>query len=140
MRIQTFHPQLGDLYTTLAICGMAFLGLAFLAYRLGQNRHPDPRKRVLLPMLAYFVALLALMGALGAFWSLFKFPTLEVRGRQAIVLDGREYRFPRAGHVRLETSGDQRLLLLQTEDRRSWAFPEDRYALSELYGALRPGQ
>lgn len=142
MEAQTFSPQLGDLYTLMAVCGALFLTLLFVAYRLGKVTHPDPRRRVLLPMLAYFLALLALMGLLGAFWSSRKYPDLIVRGRQ-VTVDGQTFPAPAPAEMRLENyeSGglgpSTRVLLLQTPDRVTHAFPADRYPVNEIMGLLR---
>lgn len=95
-----------------------------------------------MPMLAYFMALLALMAFLGSFWSLFKYPTLEITAKEMII-DGEANRLPSASNVRLETyeSGglgpSNRVLLVQTKDRKTWAFPEDRYPVNEIMGLLR---
>ena len=137
-----FSPQLGDIHGVLAICGAVFILLVWLALRLNKNKHPDPRRRVLMPMLAYFMALLALMGFLGSFWSLFKYPTIEISGTEMII-DGESNRLPSASNVRLEAyeSGglgpSTRVLLVQTKDRKTWAFPEDRYPVTEILRLLR---
>jgi len=139
---QVFSPQLGDVYGMMAICGAIFVLLVWLALRLNKNKHPDPRRRVLMPMLAYFMALLALMAFLGSFWSLFKYPTLEIAAKEMII-DGERNRLPNASNVRLETyeSGglgpSTRVLLVQTKDRKTWAFPEDRYPVNEIMRLLR---
>lgn len=137
-----FTPQLGDIYTLLAICGFAFVTLVALAFILNKNKHPDPRRRVLLPMLCYFMALLALMGFLGSFWSMFKYPTLEITAEEMII-DGKANPLPTASNVRLENyaSGGlgptTRVLLVQTKNRKTWAFPEDRYAVTEIMRMLK---
>ena len=137
-----FTPQLGDVYGMLAVCGTVFVLLVWLALRLNKNKHPDPRRRVLMPMLAYFAALLALMAFLGSFWSLFKYPSLEITATEMII-DGKSNRLPSASNIRLETyeSGGlgpaSRVLLVQTKDRRTWAFPEDRYPVNEIMRLLR---
>ena len=139
---QIFSPQLGDIHGMLAICGAIFVLLIWLAIRLNKNKHTDPRRRVLLPMLAYFMALLALMGFLGSFWSIFKYPTLEITATEMII-DGVVNRLPSASNVRLEAyeSGglgpSSRVLLVQTKDRKTWAFPEDRYPVNEIMRLLR---
>lgn len=139
---QIFSPQLGDIHGMLAICGAIFVLLVWLAIRLNKNKHTDPRRRVLLPMLAYFMALLALMGFLGSFWSIFKYPTLEITAKEMII-NGESNRIPSASNVRLETyeSGglgpSTRVLLVQTKDRKTWAFPEDRYPVNEIMRLLR---
>ncbi len=139
---QIFSPQLGDVHGMLAICGSVFILLVWLAFRLNKNKHPDPRRRVLMPMLAYFMALLALMGFLGSFWSIFKYPTLEVTANE-MVIGGERHRLPSASNVRLETYGSgglgpsSRVLLVQTKDRKTWAFPEDRYPVNEIMRLLR---
>lgn len=140
MEPQTFSPQLGDLYGLLAVCGGLFVLFVFLAWRLGKLKG-DPRRRVLLPMLAYFMALLGLMGAGGAFWSLQKYPEVAVTKTKLMVGD-QEYPRPRKAEIRLENyeagglGGANRVLLIQTKDRRTWAFPADRYPLVELMRAL----
>ncbi|TXF90742.1 hypothetical protein FUA23_04695 [Neolewinella aurantiaca] len=141
-KIETFSPQLGDIHGMLAICGAIFVLLVWLAFRLNKIKDPDPRKRVLLPMLAYFMALLALMGFLGSFWTLFKYPTLEISDTEMII-NGESNRLPSASNVRLENyeSGglgpSSRVLLVQTKDRKTWAFPEDRYPVNEIMRLLR---
>jgi len=137
-----FTPQLGDIYTLLSICGFLFVALVGLAFILNKNKHPDPRRRVLLPMLCYFLALLALMGFLGSFWSIFKYPTLEITATEMII-DGKPNPLPTRSNVRLEDyasgglGGASRVLLVQTKDRKTWAFPEDRYAVTEIRRLLR---
>lgn len=139
---QIFSPQLGDIYTMLSACGAVFVVLVWLAFRLNKNKHPDPRRRVLMPMLSYFMALLALMGFLGSFWSLFKYPTIEISGTEMII-DGETNRLPNASNVRLEAyesgglSASSRVLLVQTKDRKTWAFPEDRYPVNDMMRLLR---
>lgn len=139
---RVFVPQLGDIYSMLAICGVGFVALVFLAWRLSKIKSVDPRRRVLLPMLAYFMALLALMAFLGSFWSLFKYPEVTITDRTFQVGE-EEFPRPRKSEIRLEnyTSsglGDGgRVLLIQTQDRRTWAFPQDRYPINEMMGALR---
>jgi len=137
-----FLPQLGDIYTSMAISGVAFICLVFLAFRLNKLKHPDPRRRVLLPMLAYFIALLALMVLLGGFWSLFKYPPVEITATEMKI--GKEvYPLPGQQDLRMESyagnglSPSTRILLVQTKDRRTWAFPEDRYPVNEMMRELR---
>ncbi|MEM1359154.1 MAG: hypothetical protein AAGF89_13185 [Bacteroidota bacterium] len=138
----TFSPQMGDIYTTMGICGLAFVVLVFLAFRLNKLKHPDPRRRVLLPMLAYFFSLLALMAFLGSFWSVFKYPTVMISD-QEITIGEEVYPLPQTRDLRLETNTGSgigpanRVLLVQTKDRRTWAFPEDRYPVNEMMQALR---
>ncbi|MBC6993440.1 hypothetical protein QWY85_16570 [Neolewinella lacunae] len=137
-----FTPQLGDLYATMAVCGLAFAGLVWLALRLNKLKHPDPRRRVLLPMLAYFVSLLALMGFLGAFWSSFKYPPVVLQARE-MTIGKTTYPLPKAREIRLETypnSGlnpSTRVLLVQTNDMRTWAFPESRYPVNEMLTRIK---
>ena len=139
--LQYFIPERSDLYFTLAACGLGVLGMLFLAYRASRSAHPDPRRRVLLPMLAYFGALLFLMAFLGGLWSSFKYPDVAI-GPKVFVLDGEELPLPRLGSVRMESVGrgvnlDQQVLLIQTRDRRNYVFPEDRYDIKRMYGLLR---
>lgn len=135
-------PQLGDIYTMIGICGFLFLVLVWLAFRLGKNKHPDPRRRVLMPMLSYFMALLALMGLLGSFWSVFKYPNVEITAKN-IVIGSEKYALPKPTDMRLESytgggfSSTTRVLLLHTRDRKTWAFPEDRYPVNEMMRKLR---
>jgi hypothetical protein len=134
---------MGDVYGMMMVCGAAFVLLVWLAIRLNKNKHPDPRRRVLMPMLSYFMALLALMAFMGSFWSLFKYPTLEITESQMII-DGDANPLPTRSNVRLEnyaSSGlgtSTRVLLVQTKDRKTWAFPEDRYPVNEIMQQLRP--
>lgn len=138
-----FSPQMGDVYGMMMVCGAAFVLLVWLAIRLNKNKHPDPRRRVLMPMLSYFMALLALMAFMGSFWSLFKYPTLEITESQMII-DGDANPLPTRSNVRLEnyaSSGlgtSTRVLLVQTKDRKTWAFPDDRYPVNEIMQQLRP--
>ncbi len=138
-----FSPQMGDVYGMMMVCAALFVLLVWLAIRLNKNKHPDPRRRVLMPMLSYFMALLALMAFLGSFWSLFKYPTLEITKTQMII-DGVANPLPTQANVRLEnyeSSGlgpSTRVLLVQTKDRKTWAFPDDRYPVNEIMQHLRP--
>lgn len=141
--VPEFSPRMGDIYTMMAICGVAFLVLLLLAIRLNKIDNPDPRKKVLLPMLCYFMALLALMGFLGSFWSVFKYPSVDITP-SALIIDGETFPLPKQHQVRLESvagSGinnvSARILLIQTRDRRTWAFPDDRYPVNEMMGKLR---
>ncbi len=142
---QLFSPEMKDVYTMLAICGVLFVLLIFTALRLSKIEHPDPRRKVLLPMLAYFLALLALMGFLGNFWSTFKYPDVAIT-RTKLTIGGEAYPIPRPHEVRLDAGGGTgsfsggRVLLVQTKDRRTWAFPEDRYAINDMLRILRPVQ
>lgn len=139
-----FSPQMGDVYGMMMVCGAAFILLVWLAIRLNKNKHPDPRRRVLMPMLSYFMALLALMAFLGSFWSLFKYPTLEITETKMII-DGEANPLPTRSNVRLENYSSTglgpstRVLLVQTKDRKTWAFPDDRYPVNEILRLLKPG-
>lgn len=140
-----FTPELGDVYAMMVICGVAFVALIWLALRLNKNKHPDPRRRILMPMLSYFIALLALMAFLGSFWSLFKYPTLEIADTRMII-DGVDNPLPTQANVRLENYSSSglgaatRVLLVQTKDRKTWAFPEDRYPVNEILQLLKPAK
>lgn len=134
---------MGDVYGMMMVCGAAFVLLVWLAIRLNKNKHPDPRRRVLMPMLSYFMALLTLMAFLGSFWSLFKYPTLEITETQMII-DGEASPLPARSNVRLENYSSTglgpstRVLLVQTRDRKTWAFPDDRYPVNEILRLLKP--
>jgi hypothetical protein len=138
-----FSPEMGDVYGMMMVCGAAFILLVWLATRLNKSKHPDPRRRVLMPMLSYFMALLALMAFLGSFWSLFKYPTLEITETQMII-DGTANPLPTQSNIRLEnyeSSGlgpSTRVLLVQTKNRKTWAFPDDRYPVNEIMRLLKP--
>lgn len=140
-----FTPQLGDIYGMMMVCGAAFVLLIWLAVQLNRNKHPDPRRRVLMPMLSYFIALLALMGLLGSFWSVFKYPTLEITD-QKMIIDGVENPLPSQVNIRLEDYAStglgmsSRVLFIQTKDRKTWAFPDDRYPVNEMMQLLRKGK
>ena len=143
MEPTVYTPQLGDLYLAIGICGFLFVTFTFLAFRLNKVKTKDPRRRVLLPMLSYFVALLALMGLLGSFFSSTKFPVVEVHAKH-LVIDGERVPKPRRGDVRMEsnTGGGLgqtvRVLLLQTRDHRTLAFPSDRYDVNGMMRQLMP--
>lgn len=138
----SFSPQMGDIYLMIAVCAALFMIFVWLAFRLNKNKHPDPRRRVLMPMLSYFVALLALMGFLGSFWSVFKYPVVEVANERLLI--GREdFPVPKPAEIRLENYPNSglgsatRVLLVQTKDRRTWAFPADRYDINGMMRAMR---
>lgn len=137
-----FSPQLGDLYTMISICAFLFVALVYLAFRVSKNKHPDPRQRVLMPMLCYFLALLAMMAMLGSFWSVYKYPTVAIT-ESKIVLNGDEFPRPKQRDMRMESyqgsgfSSNTRVLMIHTKDRRTWAFPEDRYPINEMMRALK---
>lgn len=137
-----FVPQLGDLYGMMAIFGAAFFLLVWLAFRLNISKHPDPRRRVLMPMLAYFISLLALMGFLGTFWTYFKYPVVEITPGE-LILNGEAYPRPSTGNVRMESYASSglgasgKVLLIQTKDRKTWAFPDSRYPINDMMKELR---
>lgn len=138
---QHFNPERLDIYLTLGACALGVAVMLFLAVRAARSRHPDPRRRVLLPMLAYFGGLLFLMAFLGGLWSSFKYPDVTITPT-TFVVDGESLPLPSLGGVRLENVGqgmnrDQQVLLVQTRDRRNWAFPGDRYDIKRMYGLLR---
>ncbi|MBB4077503.1 Na+/H+-dicarboxylate symporter [Lewinella aquimaris] len=141
MEAVEFIPELGDLYFTLVGCTVLIAVMIFLAFRASRAGEADPRRRVLLPMLAYFGALLALMALLGAFWTLFKYPNVTIDATTLTI--GKEaYPIPNLANVRMEAVGrgantDETVLLIQTKDRKNWAFPGDRYDVRKMYGLLR---
>ena len=141
MEASVFNPALKDLYLTMLACGLGIAGMVYLGVRAGRQPTRDPRRRVLLPMLAYFAGLLFLMALLGAFWTSLKYPVVSIKGT-TMTIDGQEYAVPTAPAIRLEQVGrgintDQTVLLLQTRDRRNWAFPENRYDVNTMYRQLR---
>ena len=138
-----FAPELGDLYTSVLLFGGVFIALVVGAVVAGRRTGGDARRRVLLPMLLYFGSLLALMGALGTLWTLMKFPVVEITASRFIV-DGTSYPPPRGQNIRFEDSpaagslgGGGRVLLVQTKDRRTWAFPGERYDVQGMYRRMR---
>jgi hypothetical protein len=136
-----FIPDKSDLYATLLVCGLAIIALVWVGVRASKAGHPDPRRRVLLPMLAYFGGLLALMAFLGALWATFKYPPVTITPN-ALFIDGEEHPLPSPSAIRLEAVGrgvniTDQVLLVQTRDRRNWAFPGDRYDVRRMYGLLR---
>lgn len=144
MESTTFTPALGDLYATLGGCTLLVAVMIYLAVRAGRADEPDPRRRVLLPMLAYFGALLGLMAFMGAFWSTFKYPSVTI-GPATLMVGEVAYPIPNLADVRIENVGqgintDRQVLLLQTRDRKNWAFPADRYDVKRMYGLLRAAQ
>lgn len=141
METNWYNPALSDLYLTMAGCALGIAFMVFLALRAGKSTTRDPRRRVLLPMLAYFGGLLLLMALMGAFWTAFKYPVVSITGK-VMTIDGAEYRVPPPGSIRLEQVGrglnaDQTVLLMQTRDRRNWVFPEQRYDVRNMYRQLR---
>lgn len=141
METNSFIPVLSDLYLTMAGCAAGIGVMTFLAVRAGRTRTRDPRKKVLLPMLAYFAGLLFLMALLGAFWTAFKYPEVRITANR-MEIDGETYPIPAPGSIRLEQVGaglnrDETVLLMQTRDRRNWAFPASRYDVQEMYRQLR---
>lgn len=141
MELEHFTPERVDLYATLVGCGVGFLVMLYLAYRASRSGHQDPRQRVLLPMLAYFGALLFLMAFLGGFWTTFKYPDVAI-GPDTFIIAGEEMPLPPVSSIRMEAVGrgvnlDQKVLLIQTRDRRNWVFPDDRYDINRMYGLLR---
>ena len=136
-----FSPALQDLYLTMIACTAGIAVMVYLGLRAGRQTTRDPRRRVLLPMLAYFAGLLFLMALLGAFWTSLKYPVVTIAGT-TMTIDGREYAVPSPTAIRLERVGkginiDETVLLLQTRDRRNWAFPENRYDVNTMYRQLR---
>ncbi|CAH1002151.1 hypothetical protein LEM8419_03068 [Neolewinella maritima] len=144
MEAAAFIPDLGDLYITLAVCAVVIVLMVYLGVRASKQAGADPRRRVLLPMLAYFGGLLALMAFLGALWTTFKYPTVTI-APTTILIGKEEQPLPRLTNVRLEAVGrgvntGERVLLLQTRDRRNYAFPADRYDIQRMYTLIKAGQ
>ncbi len=144
MEPASFDPELGDLYLTMAVCGALIALMVYLGLRASKQQHTDPRRRVLLPMLAYFGGLLALMAFLGAFWTTFKYPTVTIAPAE-ITIGNEVQPLPRLANVRLEAMGfglnsGERVLLLQTRDRRNWAFPANRYDIQRMYTLIKAAQ
>jgi hypothetical protein len=141
MDLVLFTPDKSDLYTTLLISGIVIVALTWLGVQTSRAKHADPRRRILLPMLAYFGGLLALMAFMGAFWATFKYPVIGIGPRQ-MTIDGESFPRPAPSSIRLEAVGKgvnvtDQVLLVQTRDRRNWAFPGDRYDVRRMYGMLR---
>ncbi len=139
-----FTPLLTDLYVTLGICAVVIILMIYLSVVASRSKDSDPRKRVLLPMLAYFGALLGLMAFLGAFWSTFKYPEVRISER-TLRIGEVEYPLPNVANMRLEAVGrgvnrEETVLLVQTNDRKNWAFPATRYEVRRMYAMLRGGK
>ncbi len=141
MEPNLFTPNLSDLYLTMAGCAIGIAVMVFLAVAAGKLENKDPRRKVLLPMLAYFAGLLFMMAFMGAFWTAWKYPVVSISGK-TLTIDGEAYPVPSPGNMRLEQVGrgmntDETVLLVQTRDRRNWVFPEGRYDVQAMYRQLR---
>lgn len=139
MEYQLFSPDISNLLWSAGFCTVLLLGLAFAGWSLSTAGGTDKRKTVVLPMLFFFGALLAFMGAAGSMLTYMKFPVLEISERN-IRLDGQEYPRPRKDAVRTERvnglGGESQILLLQIPTGKTYAFPSDRYPVNEIRRAL----
>lgn len=138
---QIFQANNSDLWTWALLCLGAAILLLVLAIWLSKEKSPDPRRRVLLPMLFFFGALLAFMGAAGNLFSLTKYPSLAVSATQ-IRLDDVVFPFPRKDAVRIEKmsgglGGERLILFLQTPEGKTYAFPDERYPVQAIWQALK---
>lgn len=137
---QLFAPDVSSLLWAVGLCTVLVIMLAIAGWKLSSAGGSDQRKTVVLPMLFFFGAMLALMGAAGNFLTYLKFPVLEVSERN-IRVDGQEYPRPRKDAVRTERvnglGGESQLLLLQIPTGKTYAFPDDRYPVNEIRRALR---
>ncbi len=137
-----FQATTSDLWTWVLLSLFAFLVLSFVAFRLGKEPASDPRRRVVLPMLLFFAALLCLMTAAGNFFSLTKYPDLAVVSPTEIRLGKQIFPFPRRDAIRMEKvsgglGGEHLLLLLQVSNGKTYAFPEERYDVEAIWQILR---
>jgi hypothetical protein len=136
---QLFAPDVSSLLWSAGMCTLLLLLLVFAGWKLSSEGGQDKRKTVVLPMLFFFGALLAFMGAAGSTLTYFKFPVLEISDRH-IRLDGKEYPRPRRDAVRTERvsglGGESQILLLQIPTGKTYAFPDDRYPVNEIRRAL----
>lgn len=134
-----YAPDLGDLYGGLIRSLLLFAILVAVGVWLSRRRgETDARLRVVLPMLVYFGALLSLISAGGNYLSTLKYPELAFSATRLSV-DGEEFPMPRPNAVRIESVTDRltrkqsNILLLQLDERRTLALPEDRYPTREIY-------
>lgn len=138
---QVFQADNSDLWTYALLCSAATLLFVLMAIWLNKEKSADPRRRVLLPMLLFFGALLTFMGAAGNFLSLTKYPSLAVAATE-IRLDGEVFPFPRRDAIRIEKisgglGGERLILFLQTPAGKTYAFPDQRYPVQAIWQALR---
>lgn len=138
---QIFQANNNDLWIWALLCFAAMLLLLALAIWLGKEKSPDPRRRVLLPMLFFFGALLALTGAAGNLLSLTKYPELAVTNN-GIRLGKKAFPMPPKDAVRIEKiggglGGERLILFLQTPEGKTYAFPDDRYPVQAIWQALK---
>lgn len=137
---QFFQPINSDLWAWAWLClGLAFL-FSILAIWLSKEKSADPRRRVLLPMLFFFGALLALMGAAGNLFSLTKYPEL-VLGSTEMRLDDKVFPLPKKKDISLvrtggALSGERLILFLRTPEGKTYAFPDKRYPVEAIWQAL----
>lgn len=137
----SFTPLVTDLWLAVAACLALVVVFIVVGWRLSTAATKDPRQKVVLPMLLYFAAMLAFMGAAGNGFSILKYPTITIQGRR-IAIDGEEFPMPRKDALRMERAsgglgGENHILLLRVASGKTYALPEDRYDLVQLQQALR---
>ena len=139
--MEVFRPITTDLITGMVISLMLLFIFAIIGWRLGSSKTPDPRRRIVLPMLFYFGSLIAFISFTGNLLAWQKYPVLEI-GADSMVLNGVAYPLARSSDLRIETAsnpltGNTQILLLQTPQKKTYAFPGDRYPVPEIMRLLR---
>jgi len=139
--MEVFHPVTSDLITGMVISLLLVVIFAIVGWRLGSSKHPDPRRRIVLPMLFYFGSLIAFISLAGNLLAWNKYPVLEI-GTDKMVLNGVSYPLARANDLRIESATTPlgrktQILLLQTPEKKTFALPGDRYPIPEIMRSLR---
>lgn len=135
--LKVFTPELSDLWTGLIASAALFLAFAVAGLMLYGKKSDDARVRVVLPMLCYMAALLALVSAGGHYLTVLKYPEIGFN-KFEIYVDGEPYRKPRPGDVRVESVNDQltgatnQILLVQIDGQKTLALPGNRYPIKEI--------
>lgn len=138
---EVFTPDLGDLWVGLGGSLFLFLALAIGGFILYGRKSEDARVKVVLPMLLYMGALLALVSAGGHLLTSMKYPEISI-SKTRLAVDGKEYPRPRRDALRIETVDDRltreqnQILLLKLGDGKTLALPDNRYPLEKMIKLL----
>lgn len=132
-----YIPEMGDLWMGLITSLVVFLLFAVGGVLLYRGKSKDARMKVVVPMLCYVAALLALVSAGGHYLTTMKYPELAI-GPARMAVNGEQFPLPRPNDLRLENVSvgldgrSGQILMLQLGGGRTLALPDDRYPVVEI--------
>lgn len=138
-----FNPDTTDLWMGLIGSMVLLIAFAIGGFMLYNKKTADARLKVVLPMLFYMAALLALVSVGGHYLSMQKYPKIGLSKTKLMVAD-ETFPLPRANSLRIESVEDRltrevrQILMIQISGtQRTLALPDDRYPVKELMELLK---